>query len=106
MHAHTWDLRAEVQDEELAAAVRDDYRSAKLDSATRALLEYADKLTRVPASVTPDDLNRLRAEGFSDRAIHDAAQIAAYFNYINRIADGLGVDLEPEMPPHPQHGDP
>jgi alkylhydroperoxidase family enzyme len=45
------------------------------------------------------DIDSLRAVGFSDRAIHDAAQVIAYFNYINRIADGLHVDLEPEMPP-------
>ena len=42
-----------------------------------------------------------RVAGWSDRAVHDAAQATAYFNYINRIADGLGVDLEPGMPPRP-----
>jgi uncharacterized protein YciW len=47
--------------------------------------------------MTPDDVQALRDAGFSDRAIHDAAQVCAYFNYINRVADGLGVDLEPEM---------
>jgi alkylhydroperoxidase family enzyme len=45
------------------------------------------------------DVRRLREAGWSDRAIHDAAQVIAYFNYINRVADGLGVDLEPEMKP-------
>jgi alkylhydroperoxidase family enzyme len=45
------------------------------------------------------DLAPLLAEGFDDRAIHDAAQVVAYFNYINRVADALGVDLEPGMPP-------
>lgn len=44
-------------------------------------------------------MRALRAAGFDDRAIHDAAQVVAYFSYINRIADGLGVDLEPDMPP-------
>ena len=48
------------------------------------------------------DVEELRRCGYSDRAIHDAAQVTAYFNYINRIADGLGVDLEPEYPPHPK----
>ncbi len=47
------------------------------------------------------DIKSLRALGWSDQAIHDAAQATAYFNYINRLADGLGVDLEPEMPPRP-----
>ena len=44
-----------------------------------------------------NDINRLERSGFSQEAISDAAQVVGYFNYINRIADGLGVDLEPEM---------
>jgi hypothetical protein len=48
-----------------------------------------------------EDARALGAAGFDDRAIHDAAQVAAYFSYINRVADGLGVDLEPDMPPKP-----
>lgn len=45
--------------------------------------------------MTPDDLDRLREVGFDDRAINDATQVIGYFNYINRVADGLGVDPEP-----------
>ena len=48
--------------------------------------------------MSEDDVVRLRDLGLSDRAIHDATQTIAYFNYINRIADGLGVDLEKGMP--------
>ena len=51
-------------------------------------------------------MNLLRAAGFTDTAIHDAAQAIAWFNYINRIADGLGVDLEPEMRDIRRSGDP
>jgi len=47
--------------------------------------------------VTSEHVEALRVAGYDDRAIHDAAQITAYFSYINRVADGLGVDLEPEM---------
>lgn len=47
--------------------------------------------------MTRDDVEALRAEGLDDRAISDAVQVISYFNYINRIADGLEVDLEPEM---------
>jgi hypothetical protein len=48
-----------------------------------------------------DDVAALRRAGFGDLEIHDAVQVIAYFNYINRVADALHVDLEPEMPPHP-----
>ena len=47
--------------------------------------------------MTAEHVEALRSAGYDDRAIHDAAQITAYFSYINRVADGLGVDLEPEM---------
>lgn len=58
------------------------------------MLDYAEKLTQEPAAVGPADVERLRQAGHSDCAIHDAAQVIAYFNYINRVADGLGVDPE------------
>ncbi len=64
------------------------------DSAEAALLAYADKLTLDPASVTPGDVEALREAGFGDRAIHDACAIVSYFAFVNRIADGLGVELE------------
>ena len=94
MEAHWHDLRAEV-DHELADRVRADWRSAGLDESTSALIEYGEQLTRAPDSVTADDVDRLRDAGWDDRAIHDAAQVVSYFNYINRVADGLGVDPEP-----------
>jgi uncharacterized peroxidase-related enzyme len=73
-----------------------DYRTAALTARQRALCEYAEKLTRTPAAMTAADLDGLRAAGLSDRAILDAVQVIAYFNYINRVADALGVDPEPE----------
>ena len=95
MHAHWTDLRAEVG-EELASAVRDDWRRAGLDARTLALLEFAELLTRDPRSVDERDVRRLVATGWTDRAVHDAAQVVGFFNYINRIAAGLGVDPEPD----------
>ena len=59
-----------------------------------ALCTFAVRLTRDPWARTPADLAVLREHGFDDDAIHDATQVIAYFNYINRIADGLGVDDE------------
>ena len=93
MDAHWHDLRAEV-DSELADKVRADWRSAGLGSATAALLSYCEKLTRTPGKIRAEDVLHLREAGWNDRAIHDAAQVVAYFNYINRVADGLGIDPE------------
>lgn len=73
-----------------------DYRTATLTERQRVLCEYAEKLTRTPAQMTAGDLDQLRAVGLSDRGILDAVEVIAYFNYINRVADALGVDLEPE----------
>ena len=67
---------------------------APLPGRTRALVTYALKLTRAPARVTAADLAPLRAAGLSDRGIHDAAAVAAYYNFVNRLAEGLGVALE------------
>ena len=54
------------------------------------------KLTALPATVERADVETLRALGWDDPAIHDAIQVIAYFNYINRIAEGIGIDPEPE----------
>lgn len=73
-----------------------DYRQAKLDPPDRAMLDFAVKLTRTPATVCETDLDALRKLGFDDPAIHDIVQVTALFNYYDRLADGLGVDMEPE----------
>ncbi|MEW6072536.1 MAG: hypothetical protein AB1726_08085 [Planctomycetota bacterium] len=62
------------------------------------------KLTRAPSAMTAADVERLRASGFSDHDIHDAVQVASYFNYVNRVADAVHVDLDPGMPPYPGEG--
>lgn len=85
----------------LVAAVKTDYRAADLSAADRAMLDFAMKLTESPRSMSEADVLSLRESGFSDVAIHDIAQVTALFNYYNRIADGLGIDPEPEHPgPH------
>jgi uncharacterized peroxidase-related enzyme len=78
-------------DDELAAALRRDYTQANLSEQDRAMLDYAAKITRHAWKVTPDDLDRLRQVGFDDRAILQINLIASWFNYINCVADGLGV---------------
>jgi len=83
-----------VKDERLVSQLKDDYIRAALPPVDRAILDYAVKLTRTPAQVAQADVQALREAGLSDRAILDVAQIAAYFNFVNRLADGLGVRLE------------
>jgi uncharacterized peroxidase-related enzyme len=73
-------------------------RFEELDARTAALCRYALKLTTEPWAMSEVELEPLRALGLSDRDIVDANQVAAYYNYVNRVADGLGVELEPEWP--------
>lgn len=81
-------------DPDFAASIAVDYREAELTAADRAMLDYSAKLTRKPWNMSEDDVRQLRVSGFSDRAILDIAQVVAYYAYVNRIADGLGVSLE------------
>jgi uncharacterized peroxidase-related enzyme len=94
--AHLHDLRSEVPPEHAAkaGAIARDWRGAPLTPRERALCEYAMKLTDAPPRVSEADLAPLRAAGLDDDGINDAVQVIAYFNYINRIAEGLGVDAE------------
>ena len=75
---------------------------ANLSPEDHALCAFADALTVRPAAMRETHIQSLRAAGFGDVAIHDAIQVIAYFNYINRIADAIDVELEPEYPPHPR----
>lgn len=80
-------------------AVARDWRTASLSSVDRALCGFAAKLTHTSGKMLPADLDALRAAGLDDRAIHDAVQVIAYFNYINRVADSLGVEPEDFIQP-------
>ena len=73
-------------------------RFEELDERTAALCRYALKLTIEPWAMSEADLAPLRELGLSDRDIVDANQVVSYFNYVNRVADGLGVELEPDWP--------
>jgi uncharacterized peroxidase-related enzyme len=78
-------------DDELADALKRDWRKAQLTESERAMMGYVEKLTKNPPSIGAADLDGLRAHGFDDTAIVQINLIAAFFNYINRVADGLGV---------------
>ena len=62
------------------------------------MLEYAEKLTLRPSGMTPEDVDALREVGFSDEDVLHICEVVAYYAYANRIADGLGIELEPWIP--------
>ncbi|MGC1905493.1 MAG: hypothetical protein WA715_16850 [Candidatus Acidiferrum sp.] len=81
-------------DDGLIAALRADYRSAPITEQERVMLAFVVKLTRDATKCSPKDHEALRAVGFDDRGILQITLIAAWFNYINRVADALGVGRE------------
>lgn len=114
MQAHAQDLRAEVDKEREETGHTDDGREPADGKAfaadiaaqgseaaptprLRALLQFAERLALQPGNVEEEHIDALRDHGLDDRAISDTVQVVGYFSYINRIADGLGVDLEPGM---------
>jgi uncharacterized peroxidase-related enzyme len=97
MEAHEKDLRSVVESDEQRQAVQEDYRSAGLMAREVTLLNFAVKLTKLPSGVQKDDLDALRGQGFTDAQLVDAVHCISYFNFINRVLDGLGVDPEPSM---------
>ena len=81
-------------DDDLVEALKGDWWTAELDEQDQAMLEYVAKLTKNPSSMWCDDTDALRAVGFEDTAILQITLIASFFNYINRVADALGVGRE------------
>ena len=81
-------------DPELVEALKQDYTSAPISEADTAMLDYVAKLTREPWTVTANDVEKLKAAGFDELAVLDICQVTAYFAFVNRMADGLGVELE------------
>ena len=94
--AHADDLRAEGAEDELTRHVAHDYRQADLSPQERTLCDFAVKLTHAAATVEAGDIDELRAQGLDDATISDAIQVVSYFNYVTRVADGVGIDDEPE----------
>lgn len=94
MTHHGGSLRRLVRDDALVVQLKEGYASAELSAADRTMLDYVAKLTQVPSTIAESDVDELREAGFNDRAILDIAQITAYFAFVNRLAEGLGVTLE------------
>jgi len=78
-------------DQELVNAIREDYRKAPIAEADKVMLGYVEQLTLDATRIGRADHERLRAAGFDDRGILQITLIASWFNYINRVADALGV---------------
>ena len=78
-------------DDALVEALVEDYENAPLSATDRAMLDYVEKVTLDATRVAPSDHERLRAVGFDDRGILQITLLASWFNYINRVADALGV---------------
>jgi uncharacterized peroxidase-related enzyme len=78
----------------LVAALEDDYRKAPISEQEKVMLDYVVQITRDATRISPADHERLRGAGFDDKGILQITLIASWFNYINRVADALGVGRE------------
>jgi len=91
VQAHAELLRRATSDDELANAILRDYRSAPISAKEMAMLDYAVQLTVDAVKITRKDHEQLRSFGYDDTAILQITLIASWFNYINRVADALGI---------------
>ena len=92
--SHGGFLRQHSDDPELASHMMHDYTRADLDEQTRGMLDFAAKLTRDPSANKKADIERLRSLGLSEQQILSTVLITCNFNFMTRLADGLGVELQ------------
>ena len=95
MAHHRRGLRRLLKNDDLLERIEKDWATAELDDRRVAMLRFADVLTRPPGSMSSDDVESLRSAGFTDRDALDIVEVVAYYAYANRIADGLGITIEP-----------
>lgn len=95
--AHHGPKLARLVGDDLARAVAKDYREANLAARDRVLLDAAVALTCEPAERKQEDIERMREYGFDDAAILKATEIAAFYNFVNRVASGIGIEIEPRL---------
>ncbi len=98
-------LRAVTRDDLLVYHIEHDYKRAELDEQERAMLDYTVKLNDAPGEVGEQDLAPLREAGFDDRGIMDIVMVVSVFNFMNRVADGLGVQTEASMETSRERGE-
>lgn len=86
-------MRVQLTDEQIAQFATD-FRSADIDEATKAILEFAVKVTQSASTITPADLEHLRSYGLTDEALFAIVEVVGFFCYVNRIADAFGIELD------------
>lgn len=97
MEHHGAALHLLTKDDVLVETLKKDYKKANIDEKMVAMLDYAVKLTEKPTSIGEMDITLLKEKhGCTDREILDLCQITSYFNFVNRMAEGLGIELETE----------
>ena len=89
-----YDLRSETDNQKLVDEIADNWKLSSLSEQQKAICYFAEKLTLNPGKVSKKDIQNIKDFGYVDKEISEIVQIISYFNYINRVADGLG--LEPE----------
>ena len=92
--SHGGFLRQQSDNPEFSNHIMHDYTKAELDGQTRGMLDFAAKLTKNPSSNKKADVERLRALGLNDQQILSTVMITCLFNFMTRLADGLGVEIE------------
>ena len=106
MTHHRRGLRRLLRDDALLASVESDFESADLGERRLAMLRHAVKLTRTPAQMRREDVELLRAAGFTDTDVLAITEVTAYYAYANRMADGLGIQVETDAEDTPRDPDP
>ena len=86
-------MRAQFTDTQIARIITD-FQTADIDEPTKAILEFAVKVTKAAPTVTQADLDHLRSYGLTDEALFAIVEVVGFFCYVNRIADAFGVELD------------
>lgn len=87
-------MRDQLTDKQLAKEIASDFRNAAIDDSTKAILEFAVKVTEAAHTVTSADLQHLRNYGLTDEALFAIVEVVGFFSYVNRIADAFGIELD------------
>ena len=94
IRAHLYDLRSETKDQKLVDEIAINWKESGLTEQQKAICYFAEKLTLNPGKIDKSDVQKSKEFGYVDKEVSEIVQIISYFNYINRVADGLGLEAE------------